>query len=42
LGGENYWVYQMSSWRDEVYTVALMRPDEVRPVVTVFGGGCPK
>ena len=42
LGSENYWVYQMSSWRDEVYTVALVRPDEVRPVVTVFGGGCPK
>lgn len=42
MGGENYWVYQMSSWRDEVYTVARMRPDEVRPIVNVFGGGCPK
>jgi hypothetical protein len=42
VDGESYWVYQMSSWRDEIYTVALMRPDEVRPVVNVFGGGCPK
>jgi len=42
LDGESYWVYQMSSWRDEVYTVARMRPDEVRPIVNVFGGGCPK
>jgi hypothetical protein len=40
--GENYWVYQMSSWRDEEYTVARVRPDEVRPVVSFFGGGCPK
>src|SRR5262249_25541705 len=42
VDGEEYWVYQMSSWRDEVYTVARMRPDEVRPIVNVFGGGCPK
>ena len=42
LDGDSYWVYQMSSWRDEVYTVARMRPDEVRPVLNVFGGGCPK
>lgn len=42
IDGENYWVYQMSSWRDEEYTVARMRPDEVRPVVSFFGGGCPK
>jgi hypothetical protein len=42
VAGENYWVYQMSSWRDEAYTVARMRPDEVRPVVSFFGGGCPK
>jgi hypothetical protein len=42
VDGESYWVYQMSSWRDEIYTVALMRPDEVRPVLNVFGGGCPK
>ena len=42
VDGEAYWVYQMSSWRDEIYTVARMRPDEVRPIVNVFGGGCPK
>lgn len=42
IDGDAYWVYQMSSWRDEIYTVARMRPDEVRPIVNVFGGGCPK
>jgi len=42
VDGDNYWVYQMSSWRDEIYTVARMQPDEVRPVLNVFGGGCPK
>ena len=42
IDGEAYWVYQMSSWRDEIYTVARMHPDEVRPVMNVFGGGCPK
>jgi len=42
LDGENYWIYQMSSWRDELYTVAHVQPDEVHPVVVVDGGGCPK
>jgi hypothetical protein len=42
LDGENYWVYQMSSWRDEIYTVAHVQPDEARPVVAVVGGNCPK
>lgn len=42
IDGDNYWVYQMSSWRDEIYTVARVRPEEVRPVLNVFGGGCPK
>jgi hypothetical protein len=37
-----YWVYQMSSWRSEVYTVARARADGVRPVVMVVGGVCPK
>ena len=37
-----YWVYQISSWRDEVYSVARIRPDDVDPVVAVAGGGCPK
>jgi hypothetical protein len=42
LDGENYWIYQMSSWRDEIYAIVRVRPDEVRPIVNVFGGGCPK
>jgi hypothetical protein len=42
VGGESFWVYQTSSWRDELYAVARVRPDEVRPVVAVLGGGCPK
>lgn len=37
-----YWVYQISSWRDEVYSVARVRPEDVVPVVAVAGGGCPK
>jgi hypothetical protein len=39
---EPYWVYQISSWRDEVYGVSRVRPDDVRPVMAVAGGGCPK
>jgi len=39
---ERYWVYQTSSWRDEFYSVARVRPDEVQPVVAVAGGGCPR
>jgi hypothetical protein len=39
---EPYWVYQISSWRDELYGVSRARPDEVRPVIAVAGGGCPK
>lgn len=42
LDGESYWIYQMSSWRDELYTVARVRADEARPVVAVVGGGCPR
>ena len=41
-GSELYWVYQLSSWRDEVYAVSRLRPDGVRPVIAVAGGGCPK
>ena len=37
-----YWVYQLSSWRDEFYTVASVAADGVKPVVVVAGGGCPK
>ena len=39
---EPYWVYQVSSWRDELYGVSRIRPDGVRPVLAVAGGGCPK
>jgi len=39
---EPYWVYQISSWRDEIYGVSRVHPDEVRPVLAVAGGGCPK
>jgi len=42
LDNDVYWVYQISSWRDEFYTVSRIRPDGVRPVVAVAGGGCPK
>jgi hypothetical protein len=42
VDNEAYWVYQISSWRDEFYTVSRIRPDGVRPVVAVAGGGCPK
>ena len=37
VGGESYWVYQLSSWRDEFYSVARVRPEDVRPVVAVAG-----
>jgi hypothetical protein len=42
LDNETYWIYQMSSWRDEMYTVTRVRPDGARPVVAVVGGGCPR
>lgn len=42
IDNEAYWVYQMSSWRDELYSVTRIRPDGVRHVVAVVGGGCPK
>ena len=41
-GPDVYWVYQTSSWRDEFYSVARVTPEDVRPVVVVAGGGCPK
>jgi hypothetical protein len=40
LRDEAYWVYQTSSWRDELYTVARVEPKDIRPVVTVSGGMC--
>ncbi len=42
LGREVYWVYQMSSWRDESYCVTRMRPNDITPVVVVSGGLCPQ
>jgi hypothetical protein len=42
IDNDIYWVYQVSSWRDEVYSVARVRPEAVVPVVAVAGGGCPK
>jgi hypothetical protein len=41
-GAESYWIYQLSSWRDEFYSVARVAVDGVKPVVVVPGGGCPK
>jgi hypothetical protein len=38
--GEHYWVYQMSSWRDEVYEVALVKPAQVTTAVSYNGGFC--
>lgn len=42
LDDEVYWVYQISSWRDEFYAVSRIRPDGLRPMVAVAGGGCPR
>lgn len=42
VADEAYWVYQVSSWRDEYYSVARVRPDDVRPVVAAEGGFCPR
>ena len=41
-GGDAYWIYQTSSWRDEFYSIARVSPEGVRPVLVVAGGGCPK
>lgn len=41
-GTDVYWIYQTSSWRDEFYSVVRVSPEEVRPVLVVAGGGCPK
>ena len=37
-----YWIFQTSSWTDELYTVARMTPKDVKPVVVVSGGFCAK
>lgn len=40
LEGDAYWIYQISSWRDEAYTITRVRPDGTRPVLVVNGGAC--
>jgi hypothetical protein len=42
LDNEAYWVYQVSSWRDEFYAVSRIRPEGARLMVAIAGGGCPK
>jgi hypothetical protein len=42
LENEVYWVYQTSSWTDELYTISRMRPKDTKPVVVVEGGYCTK
>ena len=42
LKDDIFWVYQLSSWRDEAYVVTRVRPKESRPVVAVAGGSCPR
>jgi hypothetical protein len=42
LDKDTYWVYQLSSWRDEMYAVSRVAPDSIRTVVAMPGGGCPK
>ena len=42
LDNEAYWVYQVSSWRDEFYAVSRIRPDGAKAIVAVAGGGCPR
>lgn len=37
-----FWIYQLSSWRDEYYSVVSVTPEGMKPVVVVGGGGCPK
>jgi hypothetical protein len=42
LDNDAYWVYQVSSWRDEFYAVSRIRPEGVKAMVAIAGGGCPK
>ena len=37
-----FWIYQLSSWRDEFYSVVSVTPAGMKPVVVVPGGECPK
>jgi hypothetical protein len=36
---ESYWVFQLSGWESESYEVVAVRPEKVRYVLEVFGGG---
>ena len=40
LGGDSSWVYQLSSWRDEYYSVVRTRPGETRQMAGYNGGYC--
>ena len=36
---DSYWVFQLSGWESESYEVVAVRPEKVRYVLEVFGGG---
>ena len=36
---DSYWVFQLSGWEAESYEVVAVRPEKVRYVLEVFGGG---
>jgi hypothetical protein len=40
VGGDSYWVYQLSSWRDEYYSVVRTRPGDTHQVAGYSGGFC--
>ncbi|HEX5475043.1 MAG TPA: hypothetical protein VFX12_10315 [Vicinamibacterales bacterium] len=40
LGHDTYWVYQLSSWRDEYYHVDRVRHDSIREEANFDGGSC--
>jgi hypothetical protein len=40
LDNDVFWVYQLSSWRDEAYVVTRDTPKEGKPVIAVSGGMC--
>lgn len=39
--GHVYWLYQLSSWRDEAYAVTRVAADEIEDEVLYSGGWCP-
>ena len=36
---DSYWVFQLSGWESEWYEVVAVRPEKVRAVIEVLGGG---